>query len=386
MIRQKKKIKILFTLSELMYGSKTRQLIDIISGLDKDIFEPEIAVSTLGDEATADIMALGVPLHKIRFYPPHQRNLNAWLDFFVSSVHLRRCYDIVHSLHYSSFFYEALILKSLTKSKYIYSKSNPEWDNHRLCWTIKSRLADKIIAGSSSLSSLLSAKGFSSKVETIFYGIDTNYYLPHTMSEKAEARKKLNIDKGAFIFGCAAQFVRWKNHILLIRAFSKLLKKGRNCFLILCGQNYDDSYFHEVESLIHQESIQDRVIYLGVMADMREFYELIDCFVLPSINEAFGLVFAEAMSSSIPVIGTDLGGPRDLIVHNENGFLIGINNEQQLLEYMDIYANDLDTARLHGAEGRRRAVKHFDKKDMVSKHARLYYSLIDQREKYAYKD
>ena len=43
------KIRILYTLSELMYGSKTRQLVDLVNGLDSDLFDIEIALIFLID-------------------------------------------------------------------------------------------------------------------------------------------------------------------------------------------------------------------------------------------------------------------------------------------------------------------------------------------------
>ena len=46
------KINILYTISEFMFGSKTRQLIDLINGVNKDLFNIEVGAIDIGDEAT----------------------------------------------------------------------------------------------------------------------------------------------------------------------------------------------------------------------------------------------------------------------------------------------------------------------------------------------
>jgi hypothetical protein len=64
------KLRILYVLSEFMYGSKVRQLCDLVNGLDRDLFEIEICSLEVGNEAAGDVEALGVPAFQLRLYPP----------------------------------------------------------------------------------------------------------------------------------------------------------------------------------------------------------------------------------------------------------------------------------------------------------------------------
>ncbi|HKH83838.1 MAG TPA: glycosyltransferase, partial [Gemmatimonadales bacterium] len=51
-------------------------------------------------------------------------------------------------------------------------------------------------------------------------------------------------------------------------------------------------------------------------------YRESDVFTLPSAAEAFGNVFAEALASGLPIVGSQIGGIPDLVEHGANGFLV----------------------------------------------------------------
>ena len=55
-------------------------------------------------------------------------------------------------------------------------------------------------------------------------------------------------------------------------------------------------------------------------------------FVMPSVNEGFGIVYLEAMSQKCIVIGTKGEGIEDVIKHGENGFLVTPNNPNELAD------------------------------------------------------
>ncbi len=374
-----KKIKLLLTVSELMHGSKTRQLTDLLKGLDQNLFDVEVGVSIIDNEASEDILKLGFPVKQIRMYPPRHPSLSNWIELLKAPFKLRNGkYDVVHSLHYSSFFLEGLLVKFFSKgAKYIYSKSNPEWNNHPTFWYLKSMLADVVIVGSTLLEDLLIANGFGRKIVKIFYGIDTDFFQKIVKSEKIAIRNSLKIRENFFIFGCASQFLMWKNHQALVRAFSIVALQHEHVKLLLCGQVSDKKCFAEVMSLISERNLEDKVEILGTLHDMRHFYGAIDCFVLPSINEAFGLVYIEAMSSGIPVIACAMGGPKDIIVNGINGFTVTFDNcEQELADRMNIYVENNSLAEEHGGEGRVRVQKYFSKEGHVSEHAKLYRALV----------
>src|SRR3972149_8008639 len=281
----KRKYKLLITISEFMYSSQVRNLCDLVSLLDKNLFEIEIGALATGDSARKEVEKLGVPYYQLRLQPTRHMTPKKCFDLIRGPfIITNRGYDLVHSLLYQSFFTEALFLKVLAQAKYIYTKSNLEWENHKYNWVLKSLLADKIISISNATDKLLVSRGFGNKMEKIFLGIDTDHF-----QESAEKRKyfreKYNIPAGALVFGCAAQFVEWKEHRTLIEAFELLWRREKGIYLMLCGFHLNDAYFEEVMEKIGNSVVDGRIIYMGHLEDMPGFYSAIDCFVLPSRNE-----------------------------------------------------------------------------------------------------
>lgn len=92
--------------------------------------------------------------------------------------------------------------------------------------------------------------------------------------------------------------------------------------------------------------LQDNIEVLPRQEDMQSYYKSIDCYVLPSLNEAFGLVVTEAASNSKPSIVSSTVGVRELIMDGENGFVFDRtknpvkNLTQKLIEIADIYFNN----------------------------------------------
>lgn len=368
------RVRILYLLSEFMYGSKVRQVCDLINGLDRSVFDVEIGALEVKNEARPEIDKLGVPCHEIRVYPPRYPDPRRILGFMRSPLQLREGhYDIVHSLLYQSICIEPLLVKGLTNAKYVYTKTNLQWENHRLNWRLKSQLADVIITISSATKALLENEGFSRKTTNIYLGIDTDVYSDRGIST---LKMRCNIPSNGFVFGCAAQFVEWKQHLLLIRAFEDVYRQNEKVFLILAGPNHADGYYESVRRSVGASNARKHIFLVGTVTDMPDFYAGIDVFVLPSRNEPFGYVYIEAMSCGRPVIACAAGGPLDIIENGTSGFVVPAEGIGELGRHMSQYAANPDLANEHGRNGRRIVEERFSNTVMVREHERLYNELL----------
>ena len=305
-----RRYRILITISELIYSSQVRNLYDLLSLIDRDKFDVEVGALATGNEAQKDIEALGVKVFRLRLQPNRGITLGMLIDLFKGPFIIAyKQYDLVHSLLYQSFFTEPLAFKLLTRTKYVYTKSNLEWDNHPTNWRWKSYFADRIVSISNATDELLDAQGVGDKKAKIFLGIDTQHFIRSEQSG-IELRKQHNVPSDAIVYGCAAQFVEWKEHLTAFRAFEKLAKQYPDIYLLYCGPNHHDYYYDEVVATIDASPYKDRVRLLGSLRDMPAFYSAVDCFVLPSRYETFGYVYVEAMSCGLPVIACRAAGPR----------------------------------------------------------------------------
>jgi glycosyltransferase involved in cell wall biosynthesis len=98
--------------------------------------------------------------------------------------------------------------------------------------------------------------------------------------------------------------------------------------------------------LITLFGLENCVEILPKQADMESFYKSIDCYILPSLNEAFGLVVTEAAANFRPSLVSSTTGVRELIFNGENGFVFdrshhpSKNLAHKIEEVSQIYFNE----------------------------------------------
>jgi glycosyltransferase involved in cell wall biosynthesis len=370
-----KKCRLLLTVSEFMYSSQVRNLCDLVSGLDKDLFDVEVGALEISNEAASEVAALGVPYYQLRLVPSRHPLPDRVWGFVKSPFVVRKHnYDVVHSLLWQSQAMEPLIFKTFTNTRYVYTKSDLQWDNHSTNWRWKSKLADRIISISGATDDLLKSKGFGDKIVKIYLGIDTERF-KHSEEKRSEMRQKYQIPRDATVFGCAAQFMELKDHPTLITAFEGLCGKYHNLFLMFCGPHHGDDYYRKVMKQIEDSPYRSRILYLGTLSDMPAFYSAIDCFVLPSYWEALPYVLSEAMSCSLPVVACRVFGPSDMVADGENGYLCEPSAPADLQQKLESYLTAPELSAKHSVASRQRAVQVFSKEAMVAQCQLLYQAL-----------
>ena len=374
-----KRVKLLLTISEMIYSSQLRNLYDLISLIDRSVFDMEVGALATGDDAQKEIESLDVPIYRLRLQPSRGAVTRQIVDMAKGPLIIaRKRYDIVHSLLYQSLFTEPLFFKALTPTKYIYTKSNLEWDNHPWNWNIKCKLADRVISISNATDALLDQKGYGKKKAKIFLGIDTGHFV-RSDAKRAHLREQLGLSPGSMVFGCAAQFVEWKEHLTALRAFESIASGRDDAYLVYCGANHRDEYYDKFQSAVNASQYKDRIRVLGNLSDMPAFYSLIDCFVLPSRYETFGYVYVEAMSSGVPVIGCRAAGPLEIIDDGVTGRLVNISDADDLASKMSEYLIHPELIEAEGRAARRRATEIFSKETMAEKSQQLYLDTLSKQ-------
>lgn len=92
-----------------------------------------------------------------------------------------------------------------------------------------------------------------------------------------------------------------------------------------------------------------------------------DVFVLPTRAEAYGIVAIEAGASGLPIIMTDVGGIRDIVQDNKNGYLIEVDNVQQLSDRMTRLMKDPELRWQMGQNARKRVEDNFTAKNNATR-------------------
>ena len=193
------------------------------------------------------------------------------------------------------------------------------------------RNARQVIALSDSLKETALKFDPDIEIEVIPNGIETDVFYP-------DEKFKPNQSKTNII--TVTRLVERKGVQHILSALAELLKEkhfSEKINLLIVGTG---NYGPQLKSLCKKLNLEDVVTFYGFCPrnELPELYKQSNIFVLPSMAESFGIVFAEAMACALPVISTNAGGIPDLI-ESQHGILVEPDNVQALKDAM-IYMID----------------------------------------------
>ena len=140
-------------------------------------------------------------------------------------------------------------------------------------------------------------------------------------------------------------------------------------FTVVGEGQYEAALREQCERL----GLQSQVTFHGYCPreELPELFGEQDLFVLPSIAEAFGQAFVEAMSCGMPIIGGRVGGVTD-IVGPENGILVEPQNVEQIKAAIMAFYLDRDRCRMVGDDNRARVLNHYSWHSVAHQYLNFY--------------
>jgi len=296
---------------------------------------------------------------------------------------LKGGFDIIHSHDfYTSFSFYGAMASQLKNVPLIITQHNdvlPQPAVRRLLYRFNGitfgnfvfNRAKKIIALTRDIKQHLLQMGASEKKITIIpTAVDTERFSP---SNRNLLEEIWGISPPVVLF--VGRLVEEKGLEYLIRAFSGVVREVPETKLVIIGKGPKEAELRRLQ----EELKIPNIFFLGMIENviMPNIYVGASVIVLPSIIEPFGNVVLEAMASGKPVIGSYVGGLKDIIVHGVTGYHVQARNSKQiqrailkvlcnksLLEKLEYYA-------------RRRAVNYYDSKLLIGKIEKLYSKVLD---------
>jgi glycosyltransferase involved in cell wall biosynthesis len=185
------------------------------------------------------------------------------------------------------------------------------------------------------------------------YCVD-NVFFQQRAIELAAARKELRRNFGlaedAPVVLFCGKLTENKQPLLLIEAFAQVRKRSK-CSLLLVG---DGPLRGAAEELIARRDVADaRITGFLNQSELPRAYAAADMFVLPSLNETWGLVVNEAMNFGLPIVVTDgVGCADDLVRPGWNGFVLPAGNAMKLEDALLALVTDRTMRADFGARSR----------------------------------
>jgi len=168
-----------------------------------------------------------------------------------------------------------------------------------------------------------------------------------------------------------------KGHAALLDAFAALRRQTTQCLeLRLIG---DGPMRESLEQRARALELGSSVRFLGTRDDLPHQLRELDLFVLASDREGRPTSIMEAMSAGLPVIATNVGAVRDLVIDGETGFLAESAGPIQLARAMAALIEHDELRRKMATAARDRAVREFSLERMGREYAAFYNSLVSRQ-------
>lgn len=169
-----------------------------------------------------------------------------------------------------------------------------------------------------------------------------------------------------------------------MQAIPEVVKNHPDTEFIFAGEWWDDDVIKdEITKFMHEKRITERVQFPGVITGeaKKKMLLLSDIFVFPTHYKYEGqpLVIIEAMSAGLPVITTDQGCIREMVVDGETGFIIEKQNPVKIAEKILVLLKDRDLRKRMGMNGRARFLKYYTKKRFVADLIRVFDHVLTEQ-------
>ncbi len=131
------------------------------------------------------------------------------------------------------------------------------------------------------------------------------------------------------MIGALGRLHEQKGFDVLVRAAAVMRDRGAAFRLRIGGEGPDRAL---LEGLIGELDLSDRIELAGWVSPPGPFLSELDLFAVPSRYEPFGLVVIEAMAAGVPVVASDLEGPREILEQGRLGSLVASEDPERLAD------------------------------------------------------
>lgn len=122
----------------------------------------------------------------------------------------------------------------------------------------------------------------------------------------------------------------------------------------------------------------NRIKLLGWIDHLPELLSKVDIFFLPSRWEGMPRTVLEAMTSSLPVVASNVNGTTEIVKQELTGFLVSADDIEGYINKLEVLIRDENLRVKMGKEGRDRVGKYFDYKNIIKKTVSLYNQLLSE--------
>jgi glycosyltransferase involved in cell wall biosynthesis len=223
------------------------------------------------------------------------------------------------------------------------------------------------------------------RVDVVNLGLDFERFDPEKVDAKRQ-RAEWGADDETVVIGLVGRIDPAKGQNTFVRAAAGLMKRigsGRKLKFVIVGEETlgaESGHIDELKAMVAQFHLESSVIFTGYLENIPEVMQAFDIFVMPSKQEAFGLVAIEAMAMECPIVISSGGSAREIVGGAEEfGLLTRADDAFDLQQKLRILIEDEPLRRAMGRRAREHVQSKYDRKLRLRKTLALYSHAYDER-------
>jgi glycosyltransferase involved in cell wall biosynthesis len=234
--------------------------------------------------------------------------------------------------------------------------------------------ADRVVAVAESARTIVVNEGVApGRVAVIFNAVDAVDL--RAAESRAEARAQLGLAPDATVACVVGRLSHEKGQDVALRALARLRDEGVAVTFAFAGDGPDRA---ALEALARELSLGDRAVFLGHQPRVGRVYAASDLLVMPSRSEAMPNALLEAMTVSLPVVATRVGGVPEVADDGDHALLAAPDDPAALADAVARVVRDRSAANDRAARARARALDRHDPRRRAARYVDLYESVLSR--------
>jgi len=383
--------KVLFVITRLAAGGAPLMTLAMLESLRKNGYDVELVTGLAGKDEKDLLPGIQNGEYAITVIPELVRNIAPIKDYIalrkLRKLMREKKFDVVHTHTTKAGILGRLAAKQAKVAHVIHSPHGHIFHSYfnpvlikLYVWLerVASRWSQKTITLTEKEKREYLALGIGTpdEYQCIYNGIETDKYFNQDFDREA-LRKRMNIPVASIILVTVGRLVPVKGCRYLLEAVASIKRQGfddMHCLII-----GDGVLKEELENKTRELEISSQVNFLGHQEDIMPYLMISDVFVLPSLNEGFGLVIVEAMAAGLPVVATRVGGVPEIIMDGESGKLVAPGDSEDLAKGILALLQDRQHLKNIGNHNRQRAQKEFSLERMNAQVKQLYQEVLAEK-------
>jgi glycosyltransferase involved in cell wall biosynthesis len=347
---------ILHVVDGLGLSGKTRQLVSVVTSLDRRRFAPVVCrLNAEWSPLVGQLEAAGVPMRTI----PCEDGMNAGAVLRLARLAWSLKASIVHCYNPRPMLYAGLAARAIgiratvgflsafacqvPDRSYAFLPQPLATASRRNVY--RNRLAAASMRFVISVSAALGQRFCRynrvpvDKLRVIPYGADLRSISDVTPERVCRLRQQLRVRSGEIVIGSVGRLVEQKDYPTQLRAFALAAAIVPRLRMVIAG---DGPLRATLEQMARELGIADRVRFLGQQDDVSALLRSLDVFALASKFEPFGVALIEAKAAGLPIVATAVNEIPELVTDDESGLLTPPENAAAMAAAFVKLAKDRD--------------------------------------------